>query len=197
MPEQRSLIIFQIFIVHFGKSIYFDLSQKPSSLCKCDIKLLVDDRDCRVNSIFCDFLMRVSAAEIYHPRHLPCLQTFSFSLTAWISSSVANASPNYKCVHRVPWWTGWMSVKANRTDPRRGFISSVWWRGNAKGLQASSRDSETTFPSGRPVKVWCASVMKLSALLCLLFGLLCLWWLHHSPRKAVARSLADIWGRDM
>ncbi len=58
-------------------------------------------------------------------------------------------------------------------------------------------ETETTFPSGRPVEVWCASVMKLSALLCLLFGLLCLWWLRHSPRKAVARSLADIWGRDM
>lgn len=136
--------------------------------------------------------LRFTALDIYLVyRH------FLFSLTAWISSSAANASPNYKCVHRVPWWTGWMSVKANRTDPRIGFISSVWWRGNAKGLQTSSRDSETTFPSGRPVKVWCASVMKLSALLCLLFGLLCLWWLRHSPRKAVARSLADIWGRDM
>ncbi len=146
--------------------------------------------------IFCDFLMRVSAAEIYRPRHLPCLQDFSSSLTAWISSSAANASPNYKCVHRVPWWTGCMSVKANRTDPRRGFISSVWWRRKAKGLQTSSRDRDHL-----PLRQAGGGLMRLcnEALSSALFAVwvLCLWWLRHSPRKAVARSLADIWGRDM
>lgn len=128
------------------------------------------------------------APSVYHARHFPCLPAFLCTLTAWISLSVANASPNYKCVHPVPWWTGWMSDKPNKTDPRRGFISSVWWGGNAKGLRTSSRDRETPTvrPPSPPAGQWRfdVTVMKLWALLCLLFGLLCVWWLRHSPRKA-------------
>lgn len=56
--------------------------------------------------------------------------------------------------------------------------------------------SETTFPSSGPVKVWWGSNEALSsALLCLLFGLLCVWW----PRKATRSLLsgAETCSRDI
>jgi len=118
------------------------------------------------------------------------------SLTAWISLPVTKATPNYQCVHHVPWWTGWISVKANKSDPRRGFISSVWWR-KCQGItdiiqrQRDTR-SDTTFPSSGPLKVWwdCNE-----ALLCLLFGLLCFCWPKKATRSLIsgAETLKEIY----
>lgn len=71
--------------------------------------------------------------------------------------------------------------------------------GNAKGLQTSSRDTETPAvrPPSPPAAHWRfdGKVMKLWALLCLLFGLLCVWW----PRKATRSLLsgAETCSRDI
>lgn len=47
-------------------------------------------------------------------------------------------------------------------------------------------ETPTVRPPSPPAGQWRfdVTVMKLWALLCLLLGLLCVWWLRHSPRKA-------------
>lgn len=135
------------------------------------------------------FLMRVSEAQRYHTINWPCLQAYLCTLTAWISLSVANATPNYKCVHRVPWWTGWMS-KQDWPQERFHLISV---------MEEMPRDYRH-HPETERHPQWDhwrfdGTVMKLWALLCLLFGLLCVWW----PRKAT-RSLisgAETCSRDI